>query len=108
MDIMDEIEKQFPKIYSNFYEYRATGVTFRSISPATTFQPDLFGFTERVEDRGVIFSIIDTLTQKFGKQSIQLARSLLAPRTKSRQARLKNRNPNRGLIFGIPSWGEVV
>jgi DNA polymerase-4 len=108
MDIMDEIEKHFPKIYSNYYDYRATGVIFRTISPATTFQPDLFGNTLKVEDRGVLFETIDRLTHKFGKQSLQLARSLLAPRTKSRKERLKNRKLYSGLILGIPSWGEVI
>lgn len=100
MDIVDQIQKHFPKIYSPHYDYRATGVVFRSISPATTFQPDLFGFTQEVEDRGEIFSVIDQLSHKFGKGIVTLARSVL-----SRKHRGKESISYPDL--GIPCWGEV-
>jgi nucleotidyltransferase/DNA polymerase involved in DNA repair len=100
MDIVDEIEKHFHKVYSPHYEYRATGVVFRSITPATTFQPDLFGFTKEVEDRGAIFNIIDHLSEKFGKGTVTLARSLIS---KSKNERIIE-DP---FMFDIPSWGEA-
>jgi DNA polymerase-4 len=98
MDIMDELEKHFPKIYSPHYDYRATGVVFRTITPATTFQADLFGFNKSVEDRGTIFAAIDKLSHKFGKGTVMLARSLLAPRTQSRKEKIR---------LDIPCWGEA-
>ncbi|MDQ3014881.1 MAG: DNA polymerase IV [bacterium] len=100
MDIVDQIQKHFHKVYSPHYDYRATGVVFRAISPATTFQPDLFGFTQEVEDRGEIFSVIDELSHKFGKGIVTLARSILSKRHDKKQT---ISYPD----LGIPCWGEA-
>jgi hypothetical protein len=114
MTVMNEIQRLFPKIYSEHYDYRATGVVFRSITLATKFQPDLFGFNIPVEDKGIIFNVIDALSRKFGKGTVMLARSLLAPRnrkinpTSLKLRRTGNRQPHIGLIFDIPCWGEAM
>ncbi|MBX4197761.1 DNA polymerase IV [Candidatus Parcubacteria bacterium] len=105
MDIVDQIHKNFHKIYSPHYDYRATGVVFRSITPAATFQPDLFGETQEVENRGAIFSTIDLLSKKFGRDVVTLARTLL-----SNKRRDKRFGPQQYPDFkrlGIPYWGEA-
>jgi DNA polymerase-4 len=104
MDIMDEIHKHFPKIYSPHYDYRATGVVFRTITPSTTFQPDLFGLNKEIEDRGTIFTIVDSLSHKFGKGAVMLARSL------SSVSKKKHPFKTPQIIYpdlGIPCWGEA-
>jgi DNA polymerase-4/DNA polymerase V len=100
-EIIDQIQREFPKLFRKNTEYRATGVILRNISQEERYQPDLFGETFEREDSNLIFKIIDRLSQKFGKNTLFLAGSLLS--------RKEKKTSQGGLErLSIPYWGETI
>jgi DNA polymerase-4/DNA polymerase V len=107
------VQDIFPKIYRKGTEYRATGVTFFDIAPATLHQHELFQDPLQNDNTRGLFSVIDRVTQKYGKQALHLAQSF-----KARQYRFQNNpqdiqqntgNKKRQSIppLSIPYWGEA-
>lgn len=68
----------FDRIYMPGTKYRATGVLLSGIAPEGIETGDLFGATDREEDRTGLFRTIDRLGRRFGEHAVHVASSTTA------------------------------
>lgn len=58
--------------------FRATGVALSGIIPEEKTANDLFGESERIEKYSPIFSVVDSMSHKYGKHTLFLGSSMKA------------------------------
>ena len=78
MIIIEKIRKQFEKVRIFGKRYRATGVTFHNLCDEGIVQNNLFNDAKAIKDREEIFHAVDSLNDKYGRHTIQLAISMKA------------------------------
>jgi DNA polymerase IV len=92
-DILRTVKPAFEKLYRPHTDYRATGITLRSLVREASFTHDLFGEGERTNTNLAVLSSIDTLNTRYGSQSVFLGSSMQAVnyREKSRVSKAGKR-----------------
>ena len=89
-ELLHFISERFDEVYKEGILYRATGITLRSFVADQAQMPDLFGETQKLEEKNKAFGAIDTLNERYGKQTVFLASSLQA--TKHREESFQRRD----------------
>ena len=77
-DLLRVIQPQFERLFRRGVEYRATGITLRSIVPENTFTPDFFGEGAKTNLNLPVLKSIDAINSKYGGKSIFLGASMQA------------------------------
>ncbi len=86
ISVLCAVEPYFKKMFVPNILYRATGISLRKIVGESVATLDLFGQTDKVNEREVMLDAIDTLNKRYGRETISLASSLKA---------LKHQEPDR-------------
>lgn len=76
-DLFSPFKEGFKGVYKPNTLYRQTGVVLAGLEPMDSVQHTLFDDTVRIEKISRVYSAIDTLSEKFGKHTVQHAASLL-------------------------------
>jgi hypothetical protein len=107
-EIIGFVEEKFLQMYKGV-KYRTTGVTLCDLTNGEVLQADLFNESNRVEARASVFSTIDEIALKYGRNTVRLASSF----QKIDIAREKNPS-KEPVVFGtkskklaIPHFGYV-
>jgi DNA polymerase-4/DNA polymerase V len=79
--IIKVIEESFDKIYLPNILYRATGITLENLVEEESLQKNLFGEDPQIEKSKAIYDFVDSLSLKFGKNTVFLGSSLHAVNT---------------------------
>ncbi len=109
-EIMNEIEKIFPSLYKKGVEYRATGIVLHGIIPDHVHQSNLFNMNAETDKRSELYITVDTIFNKFGRNSIFITSSLRSRIKNILQTRKRSSLDifyDTALRLGIPSWGEA-
>jgi DNA polymerase-4/DNA polymerase V len=77
-EFFDALRKGFNHLYIHKIFYRSTGVVLAGIVPKDSVQYSLFDNTLMVEKMERIYKALDSLSEKFGKHTVQHASSLPA------------------------------
>ncbi len=112
--IVDKIWDQLKDHQTTGHKYKTTGVVFSSLCEENSIQNDLFNFHGEVKKAEKIFSVIDTLAQKYGRHMVHLASSL-KPHTSDKknfteeriQLNFFNNIKKTGKKLSIPYLGET-
>ncbi len=75
-DLFGALRKSFDRVYRPHKLYRLTGVVLAGLIPDNKVQYSLFEDTTRIEKMTRIYSIVDQLSEKYGKHTIQHGSSL--------------------------------
>jgi DNA polymerase-4/DNA polymerase V len=78
MIIIDKIREQFKNVRISGKRYRATGVTLHNLCNEGIVQNNLFNDAKDIKDREKIFQAVDSLNDKYGRHTVQLAISMKA------------------------------
>ncbi len=82
--------------------FRATGVALSGIIPEEKTAHDLFGESERIEKYSPIFSVVDSLSHKYGKHTLFLGSSMKAfDAYKMKELRKKTAGKGKGAKRGF-------
>ncbi len=105
-EIYSAIEPLFEKIYKPTILYRATGVTLSNLSVVKERQLDLFDEHLYIERMGKVYSSVDTISCKYGRQSIHVGAQYLNIKGRSKTSSEKERKKvianNRSRKLGYP------
>ncbi len=80
LDLLEVIAPEFETLYQRGVQYRATGVTLRSIVDDEAATSDLFGRAQATRARSPLLNAVDKLNHRFGGQTVHVAASLTALR----------------------------
>lgn len=72
------VEAHLDEAYVPGELYRATGVTLSALTADHAVTPDLFGESERIEERASVIGAIDRLNDRFGRHTVFLGASMTA------------------------------
>ncbi|HAK60665.1 MAG TPA: DNA polymerase IV, partial [Nitrospiraceae bacterium] len=75
-ELFEPLREGFRQVYRPRTLYRLTGVVLAGLLPGVQVQYSLFDDTAKIEKMARIYSIVDELSNKFGKHTIQHAVSL--------------------------------
>ena len=75
-ELFEPLREGFRQVYRPRTLYRLTGVVLAGLLPEAQVQYSLFDDTAKIEKMARIYSIVDELSKKFGKHTIQHAVSL--------------------------------
>jgi DNA polymerase-4/DNA polymerase V len=78
MQLMGPLKEGFGRIYRSGVLYRSTGVVLAGLVPEASLQYTLFDDAARIEKISRIYRVVDTLSERFGKHTVQHAASLPA------------------------------
>lgn len=82
-EIVYALSPFFTRLYTRGTLYRATGVTLSNLSPVNDRQMDLFGSHLYVEKIGKVYTSVDAIAHKYGKDSIHFGTSFLSTKRPS-------------------------
>ena len=119
-ELIHALEPFFAQVYKKGMRYRTTGITLLGLREALPEQLDLFAAPGHTEGRRRIFEQVDTLIEKFGRDSIYLgssAKAIIARKksaegngvgsaSKYRPRSLFNAE-KRPKLFSLPVLGDV-
>lgn len=77
-DVLREIQKFFPQVFTKGELYRASGVTLARLSSEGSAQLDLFGKVQESEGARQIFASVDEISARYGKHAVFLGSSFEA------------------------------
>ncbi len=99
-ELLEHINKRFDEVFVPGVLYRASGITLRSLVAGAAYTPDLFGESKSIERKTRLFTQVDSLNKRYGKQTVFLASSLQALVLTAREAdeRPWNKAPIRQLL----------
>ncbi len=109
-EIMNAIGKYINAVHEKDTDYRATGIVLNNISPKEIQQPDLFNMQVSLNNWAMLYTHVDKIFEKFGRNSIFISSSLKARLKSILIDRSKNKQENfydLALKLGIPSWGDT-
>jgi DNA polymerase-4 len=76
IDLFGPLREGFEQIYRSGSRYRQTGVVLGGLMPETAVQYTLFDNTDRIDKVSKIYSVVDKVSEKFGKYAVHHAASL--------------------------------
>ena len=76
LELFDLLRDGFKKVYNSRALYRATGIVLSGLKPNDNIQYSLFDDTVKIVKMNRIYSVIDELSDRFGKHTIHHASSL--------------------------------
>lgn len=97
------LKKPFEKIFKKDVMYRATGVTFYGLIKNSHVSRDLFGESERLETANKVFNVVDSLSEKFGNNTVFIGSSLQPPKGSENSAAPTKRQK----FLNIPFLGKT-
>jgi DNA polymerase-4/DNA polymerase V len=77
-DILRVIKPYFEKLYRPNTDYRATGITLRSLVLESSFTHDLFGEAGKTNRNLAVLNSIDELNHRYGTQTVYMGASMQA------------------------------
>ena len=101
-EVISQVREPFEKLLVKGIVYRATGVTCHGLKRKSDIPQSLFGESFGREE---LYEAMDSVTEKFGDNSILLASSMNA--VKSFQDGNKSKILTRQKLFSIPFLGEI-
>jgi DNA polymerase-4/DNA polymerase V len=88
--ILAQIKPLFAELFKNRRLYRATGISIHHFLTADTQTHDLFGETKIAQEDMRVFSALDKLNKRFGRNTVVLASSMKASSHRDPDRRKKN------------------
>lgn len=76
--MLADIARHFDEVYAEGILYRASGVTLRSLVSDTSLTPDLFGAFVSANTHADAFAALDSVNQKYGRNTVYLGSSMQA------------------------------
>lgn len=77
-ELFEPLKEGFEQVYNPKTPYRLTGVVLAGLMPENNIQYTLFDDTTKIAKMARIYSALDSLSEKFGKHTVQHASSLPA------------------------------
>ncbi len=109
--IMELIEENFDQVYRRGELYRATGISLSGLLPEEFSSFDLFGEVEENKKNIAVFSVVDSIDKRFGRETMRLASSIGEQEEESFYAKEKYKAPQliykEGRPLRIPLLGIV-
>jgi DNA polymerase-4/DNA polymerase V len=110
-EILGFIDTRFNEVYAESVLYRASGITIRSFVAEEEEMHDFFGEMQSNEKKARVFTAVDTVNRKYGRQTIMLGSSL---KSSAYREKTEGRTFNKGVrtgsykkTFNIPCLGIV-
>ncbi len=75
-ELFEPLRKAYEALYKQRTPYRSTGVILSGLVAENSIQYTLFDDTSKIEKMSKVYSVVDEISQKFGKHTIQHAASL--------------------------------
>jgi len=97
-DILRIVKPYFEKLYRSNTEYRATGITLRSLVYESSFTHDLFGEAGRTNRNLAVLNSIDELNHRYGTQTVYMGASMQAVNYRERNRASKKAAKRKVLI----------
>jgi DNA polymerase-4 len=96
-DLLRSIKPQFERLYKPNTDYRATGITLRSLVREASFTHDLFGEGQRTNANLAVLSSVDSLNRRYGSQTVYVGASMQAVNHRQK-SRVKKAGQRRGIV----------
>lgn len=77
-DILREVARFFPKVFTYGGLYRASGITLTHLTRRGSEQLDLFGKVKESEGMKFVFDSVDSISERYGKHAVFLGSSFQA------------------------------
>lgn len=77
-ELLRLIAPRFETLYKPRTEYRATGVSLHSMVPENLVTTDLFGEGSKVQNNAAVFTSLDKLNRRYGRQTVFVGSSMQA------------------------------
>jgi len=110
-EVLSYIEPHLDRVWAKGVPYRATGVTLRGLTKTETVTPDLFGEYKAVNTKRDVFSALDAVNRRYGRNTVYLGSSMQA--FTAREATYRKRvahpflsvDPQKKRVLNIPYLG---
>ena len=102
-EIISCVSTEFSSVYKKGVWYRTTGIVLKNLGHQIT-QKDLFGNYNQAKKKADVFNVVDTISKKFGKNTVYISSSLYVDKDKNKRTKehkVKNKN------ISIPIIGTV-
>lgn len=99
VELLGPLRKGFDSIYKPEILYRSTGVVLSGLVEKTNVQHGLFDDTIRIERTTRAYKAVDTLSDRFGKHTLQHASSLAANREAQHKGERGNMPKRKKQLF---------
>lgn len=77
-EILKAIRERFHEVYAEDIPYRASGVTLRALKSEASVTPDLFGAYAQGKEKEGAFRALDSVNQRYGRNTLYLGSSMRA------------------------------
>ncbi len=95
IDMMNTVRTLYRQAKKQHVQYRSTGITLQALQPRSEIQSSLFEPSENIRKMKSIYKTVDTISEKFGRNTIHLGSSLAAQRYRKGDLLLRSGTKSR-------------